>query len=175
MTGKLAGQLMETGFLTGVSARVAIALASVSDSHGQSWYSYSGIAHYARCSRKSVIGAVRWMELTELLHVQRGANLATKSGKKTSTTNLYTLNLEFFEALHTMAEMVRRATPGDAREKWRAVKAAANWAEDQVRLFQWRMVVEIVQHHPHVIRQTCVDAKPPHPAPDRTDNGNRHA
>ena len=156
MTGKLSGQIMETGFLTGTKARVLLALASVSDRHGQSWYSYAGLAHLARCSRKSAIEAVKWMEMTGILSVRRGRYLATQSGKTTGASNLYTLNLAFLEALHEIASVVRKLTPGDSKAKWEAVKAVALWAEDQVKVFQWRLVVEIAEHHPHVIMQACL-------------------
>ncbi len=160
MTGKLVGQIMETGFLTGVRSRVVLALASVSDAHGQSWYSYGGIAHFARCSRKSAIDAIKWLELKELTDVQRGRYLPTRSGKTTSSSNLYTLNLVFFEALHELASTIRKVTPGDAKAKWQAVKSAAEWAEAQVAMFEWRVVVEIVVHHPQVIKQTCLGVDP---------------
>jgi hypothetical protein len=171
MTGKLSGQIMETGFLKGVRARVLIALASVSDSHGQSWHSYVSIAHLARCSRKSAIEAIKWMERFELLYIQRGRYLPTKSGKITSATNLYTLHLEFFEALHKMAVIIRKMTPGDAKTKWQAVNSAALWAEDQLCMFQWRHVIEIVNAHPHVIKQTCLGIDPELRNPMHRDGG----
>lgn len=149
MTGKLAGQIMETGFLSGATSRVLVALASVADEYGQSWYSYAGIAHYARCSRKSAMEAVKRLELIELLDVERKRHVMTLSGKITGSGNLYMLNLAFFDALHVIA-------PGDSKAKWQAVKSVAQWAEDQTMIFQWRYVVELAQHHPQVIRRICL-------------------
>lgn len=160
MTGKLTGQIMETGFLSGTKSRVLLALASVSDIHGQSWYAYVGIAHYARCSRKSAIEAIKWLERTELIIVQRGRYIPTKRGKRTTSSNLYTINLEFFGALHKLSSTIRKFTPGDSKTKWKAVKAAATWVEAQVAMQQWRLVVEIVEQHPHVIMQTCLGINP---------------
>lgn len=171
MTGKLAGQIMETGFLSGATSRVLVALASVADEHGQSWYSYAGIAHYTRCSRKSAMEAVKRLELFELLHVERKRHVMTLSGKITGSGNLYTLNLRFFDALHDIAQAIRRVAPGDSRAKWQAVKSAAQWAEDQAMIFQWRQVIELAQHHPHVIKQACLGIGGDEASPNDGDQG----
>lgn len=153
MSGKLAGQIMQTGFLKGVRADVLITLASVADKHGQSWYSYNAIAHMSRRSRKAVIDAVRWLELRELITVARGRRLKSISGHHVGPSNIYTLNLAFFDALVRITDGVRKAMFGFGEEKWAAVKRASDWAEMQVEIFAWRAVVEVGEKPTLFIKQ----------------------
>ncbi len=161
MTGKLAGQILQSGFLKGVRSDVLIALASVANRDGQSWYSYKALAHMSRRSRKAVIEAVKWLELREVVHVERGRNLQTVSGRFTSTTNIYTLNLPFLEALILLTEAARKATPGGADEKWAAAKRVAEWAETLVERFEWRTVVTVTEQPPQYIKQCVFGIEPP--------------
>lgn len=155
MSGRLSGQLMQSGFLKGAQADVLFALASVADEHGQCWHSYRALAHLARRTRKTVIKAVQWLERYELTTVERGRALATASGRRTGSSNLYTLNLTFFDALILITETVRKETPGSAEERWGAAKRAADWAETMVMQFEWRAVVEVAGQRPSYIKQ-CV-------------------
>ena len=155
MTGKLQGQLSMTGFLKGVTARVYQALASVADDHGQSWYSYHSLAQMARCSRKSAIEAVKWLERHGLMTVHRGASFTTSSGRRTRGTNLYTLNLSFIEALVTICTTMRKLTPGGSDLKCETVQRAADWAEEMVRNHSCETVVELATKKPAEVRRVA--------------------
>ncbi len=161
MTGTLAGELRQTGFLKGVKSDVVLTLASVADGHGQSWYSYKSLAHLSRRSRKAVIESVNWLEARELVTVERGRNIRTLSGRYTGASNLYTLNLQFFEALITITKAVRKATPGSSEQKWETVGQISKWAELQVDAFRWCSILEIAAQPPHFIKQeiygVCLD------------------
>ena len=155
MTGKLCGQVIKSGFLSNSRANILFALASVSDGHGESWYAYAALAHLARCTRKTAITEIKWLESRGIVMVRRGGSLRSTDGHRIRCTNLYILNLEFLNALNQLVEYIRK-TPGNSADKWRVVGRAAKWVEDRVENFEWRIVVDLIEESPHGIMQACM-------------------
>ena len=153
MSGKLSGQLAKTGFLKGARASVLLALASVSDNHGQSWYSLKGLAHLSRRTKKTTITEIKWLERHYLVSVQRGIDLTTARGHLTRGSNLYTLNLPFLESLILISDTVQKLAPGGAGQKWETTQRVADWAFEMVENFAWEEVVALARKRPQEIRR----------------------
>ena len=151
MTGKLAGEVMETGFLSGKQAAVLITLASVSDENGQSWHSYDSIAHRSRAARSTVIDAMNDLENIGLITIKRGYGLKTIRGQRTKTTNLVTLHLEFLEAVTMLTRMARKADAGNASKECAAAKSIAAWAERMLREGQAHIVISMRKNNPTLV------------------------
>lgn len=156
MSGKHSGQLMKTGFLKGAKARVLLALASFANVDGQSWHSLDSIAHHARCTKKTTINAIKWLERYDVLKVYRGRNGRAICGDLIGSTNLYTLNLKFIESLVDITNAMHRYTAGSAATKCAAARKAASAIEELIVSYNLDRVMEISNYKPGEIRQVMI-------------------